>query len=68
MIQAAEGQEEKIHLPLVQKLTFCPQVSAPLLIKMLMPWARAGSPPLTDIDMAIGGPKNKHMPDGLAKS
>lgn len=36
VIQAAEGQGEKIHLPLVQRLPFCPQAPSPLKIKMLM--------------------------------
>lgn len=58
MIQAAGGQEEKIHLPLVQKLTFCPQVPALLVIKMLMHRARAVSHPVRDTTTEIGGPKN----------
>lgn len=57
MIQAAGGQEGKIHLPLVQKLTFCPQVPAPLVIKMPRHRAWAISHPLRDAGIEIGGPK-----------
>lgn len=68
MIQAAGGQGEEIHLPLVQKLTFCPRAPSPLTVKMWVCGAWAISCASLDTNIKVGGPQNKYMRDELAKN
>lgn len=67
MIQAAGGQGREIHLPLVQKLTFCPRPLPPHC-EMWMCGAWATSCASLDTNINVGGPQNKCMRGELAKN